>query len=241
MWIDRGIPVGIVALLLTGCAAAGAPLTIGAPTPPPDTTPTAVAAGPAPTDAAAVPTLMIGPATPPPDPNTVPVPPPGACHIVNGIADHTCTPGLINPSLTAAQLCAAGFSTRTIRPPVRYTDVLKKRLMASYGLTTQSPEFYELDHELSLEDLGHPSDPRNLWPQPRGKTMPGSQPTGVEPNAEEKDQVESAVHRMICADPTNTTNIASLQARLVADWTQFRKPRTASLLPDDEPTKEPEP
>jgi hypothetical protein len=187
-----------------------------------------------------VPTIALGPEGALPNPNTVPIPPPGSCHIVNGIADHACTPGLVNPALSPAQLCATGFTTTTIRPPVSYTNVLKQRLMQSYGLT-QTPDFYELDHELSLEDLGHPSDPRNLWPQPRGKTLPGSQPTGIEPNAEEKDQVETAIHRMICADPTNTANIASLQARLVADWTQFRKqPGIAGILPEDEP-KDPEP
>jgi hypothetical protein len=188
---------------------------------------------------AAVPTIAVGPPLPRPNPNTVPVPPPGSCHIVNGIADHSCTPGLVNPALTPQQLCAAGFSTSTVRPPASYTDVLKKRLMASYG-ETQPASFYELDHELSLEDLGHPYDPRNLWPEPRGKTVPGSQPTGVEPNAEEKDQVETLVHRMICADPTNTASIASLQARLVADWTQFRK-QAAFASVNEEPTKEPEP
>jgi hypothetical protein len=236
MQIDRRIPAGILALFVSACAA---PASV------PTAVPAAPTAAPVPTQlpalaittGAAVPTLEIGPDGARPDPNTVPVPPPGTCHIVNGIADHACTPGLVNPTLTVAQLCEAGFTTTTIRPPASYTDVLKKRLMASYGLT-QPPEFYELDHELSLEDLGHPYDPRNLWPQPRGKTLPGSQPTGVEPNAEEKDRIEGAVHKLICADPTNAANIASLQARLVANWTQFR---TQGILPDDAPVKDPEP
>jgi hypothetical protein len=236
MQIDRRNSLGILALFLSACSAVpvGGPTAAPAPTVAPVPTPTAVQAI---TSPAAVPTLAIGPQGDRPDPDTVQVPPPGTCHIVNGLADHACTPGLVNPSLTAAQLCAAGFTTTTIRPPVSYTNVLKRRLMAAYGLT-QSAEFYELDHELSLEDLGHPYDPRNLWPQPRGKTLPGSQPTGIEPNAEEKDRVETAVHKMICADPTNAANIARLQARLVADWTQFR---TQGIYADDEPTKEPEP
>ncbi|HLZ28572.1 MAG TPA: hypothetical protein VKV73_14765 [Chloroflexota bacterium] len=235
MQIDRLLRVGILAFFVSACSAApSAPPAAPVPTATSVPTPSAGQAIPRP---AAVPTLAIGPQGNPPDPNAVPVPPDGSCHIVNGIADHTCTPGLVNPSLTVAQLCAAGFSTTTIRPPVSYTNVLKQRLMKAYGLT-QPPEYYELDHELSLEDLGHPYDPRNLWPQPRGKTLPGSQPTGAEPNAEEKDQVETAIHRMICADPTNAANIASLQARLVDDWRQFRQ---QGIVPDTEPTKEPEP
>jgi len=51
----------------------------------------------------------------------------------------------------------------------------------------------ELDHLVSLGGLGHPWSPLNLWPQPRRST-------GAEPNADEKDQVETAVHRMICTD-----------------------------------------
>jgi hypothetical protein len=238
MRLARIAALGGISLILTACSAGGPPAVTAPPAAP---VATAVAAPTLSSVQAAVPTLAIGPGVAtPPDPNTVPVPPAGACHIVGGIADHTCTPGLVNPNLTTAQLCAAGFSTSTIRPPVSYTDVLKKRLMASYGLS-QAPEFYELDHELSLEDLGHPYDPRNLWPQPRGKTLPGSQPTGAEPNAEEKDQVETAVHKMICADPTNAANIASLQARLVADWTKLRTPSIAALLPADAPAKDPEP
>jgi hypothetical protein len=106
----------------------------------------------------AVPTLAVGPdAAALPNPNTVAVPPAGSCHIVDGLPDHTCTPGLLNPRLTPARLCAPGFSTGTIRPPASYTDELKKRLMVAYGqvdtdpLTGKpwSPADVELDQLLS--------------------------------------------------------------------------------------------
>jgi hypothetical protein len=185
---------------------------------------------------APVPTLAPGPPpTPLPNPNTVPVPPAGACHGLNGLPDHACTPGLLNPSLTPAQLCAPGFTTRTIRPPVSYTDALKLRLMVSYGQVginplngkPWSPSDVELDHEVSLEDLGHPWSPLNLWPEPRRST-------GAEPNAEEKDQVETAVHEMICADQAHADEYA---ARLAADWRQFRRaqPSTVVAPKDSEP------
>ena len=59
--------------------------------------------------------------------------------------------------------------------------------------------------------------------------------TGAEPNAEERDEVELAVHKLICSDPFHAADYA---ARLAADWTQFR--RTARSLVDTGP-KETEP
>ncbi len=180
----------------------------------------------------AVPTVAVGPDLRPlPNPNTVAVAPPGACQIVGGLPDHACTPGMLNPRLTPAQLCTRGFSTKTIRPPTSYTDVLKRRLMAAYGqvgpnpLTGRlwSPNDVELDHAVSLEDLGHPWSPLNLWPQPRRST-------GAEPNAEEKDQVEVTVHMLICADPSNASTYA---ARLAADWTQFRRTSGPAASPKE--------
>jgi hypothetical protein len=179
-----------------------------------------------------VPTLGVGPDVQRlPNPNIVAVPPPGSCQIVNGLPDHVCTPGLLNPRLTPTQLCARGFSTRAIRPPTTYTDVLKRRLMAAYGqagpnpLTGRpwSPNDVELDHVVSLEDLGHPWSPLNLWPQPRRST-------GAEPNAEEKDQVEVTVHELICTDQANAATYA---ARLADDWTQFRRARPPARAPKE--------
>jgi hypothetical protein len=166
------------------------------------------------------------------------VPEAGSCQIVNGLPDHRCTPGLLNPRLTPAQLCAPGFSTKTIRPPASYTDELKRRLMVAYGQVGTNPltrrpwsaADVELDHLVPLEDLGHPWSPLNLWPQPRRST-------GAEPNSDEKDQVETVVHRMICADQAHAADYA---ARLAADWTQFRQGAASAGGPTETP-KEPEP
>jgi len=46
---------------------------------------------------------------------------------------------------------------------------------------------YEEDHFIPLELGGHPTDPRNLWPQP------------IE-QAHHKDQWELALNRAVCAD-----------------------------------------
>jgi hypothetical protein len=83
-------------------------------------------------------------------------------------ADAVRTPGVINPEVTQANIhetiCVRGW-TRTIRPPTSYTDELKRRQMVEYGVGG-SPSDYQEDHLISLELGGHPTDPRNLWPEP---------------------------------------------------------------------------
>jgi hypothetical protein len=103
-------------------------------------------------------------------------------------ASWTLTPGVLNPSVTDASIgstiCTRGW-TRTIRPPTSYTSALEVRQMRQYGVGG-SPSAYQEDHLISLELGGHPTDPRNLWPEPR-------------PRAEEVDAIENELNRRICA------------------------------------------
>jgi hypothetical protein len=83
-------------------------------------------------------------------------------------ADAVRTPGVVNSDVTQANIgqtiCLRGW-TRTIRPPSSYTAELKLRQMREYGVGG-SPSDYQEDHLISLELGGHPTDPRNLWPEP---------------------------------------------------------------------------
>jgi hypothetical protein len=103
-------------------------------------------------------------------------------------ASWTRTPGVVNPDVrqeTIGQtICVRGW-TRTVRPPTDYTSELKVRQMEEYGLTG-SPSRYQEDHLISLELGGHPTDPRNLWPEPR-------------PHAEQVDKVENQLNRLVCS------------------------------------------
>src|SRR5205823_948469 len=78
------------------------------------------------------------------------------------------TPGVLNPDVTqqniVATICKPGW-TKTIRPPTDYTNALKLKQMRDYGVAG-SPTQYQEDHLVSLELGGHPTDPRNLWPEP---------------------------------------------------------------------------
>ena len=103
-------------------------------------------------------------------------------------ASWTLTPGVLNPDVTqatiGATICRHGW-TRTIRPPTSYTSELKLEQMRTYR-RAGDPHDYQEDHLISLELGGHPTDPRNLWPEPL-------------PHAYEVDQVENELNDKVCA------------------------------------------
>ena len=49
-----------------------------------------------------------------------------------------------------------------------------------------SPSDYKEDHLISLELGGHPTDPRNLWPEPY-------------PRASAVDRIENELNRRVCS------------------------------------------
>src|SRR6266536_1628727 len=104
------------------------------------------------------------------------------------LADAARTPGVLNPDVTQATIdstiCRSGW-TRTIRPPVEYTNGLKGRQMRAYDETGPLSAYQE-DHLISLELGGHPTDPRNLWPEPY-------------PRASEVDGIENELNQQVCA------------------------------------------
>ncbi len=103
-------------------------------------------------------------------------------------ASWTMTPGVLNPEVTQATIaetiCRQGW-TKTIRPPTDYTNELKRRQLREYGRTGALSDYQE-DHLISLELGGHPTDPRNLWPQPY-------------PRAAEVDQEENHLNDLVCS------------------------------------------
>lgn len=104
------------------------------------------------------------------------------------VASPTLTPGALNPSVSQANIattvCAHGW-TKTVRPPVDYTNALKAKQMRAYGLNGESSAYQE-DHLISLELGGDPYDPRNLWPEPY-------------PRAHEMDGIENDLNAKVCS------------------------------------------
>jgi hypothetical protein len=103
-------------------------------------------------------------------------------------ASWSLTPGVVNPDVTQATIrqtiCVRGW-TRTIRPPVSYTNDLKRKGLLQYGLRGPPSAFQE-DHLISLELGGNPTDPRNLWPEPY-------------PRAAAVDRIENELNDAVCS------------------------------------------
>lgn len=129
------------------------------------------------------------------------------CQIRGALPDPLCTPGVIDPAVTQANIaqtiCVSGY-TATVRPPSSYTDALKAEQMRAYGFGGATTN-YEEDHLIPLELGGSPRDPKNLWPQPRGGN----------PNAAAKDALENTLHSLVCA---GRVPLAIAQQAIATDW-----------------------
>ena len=98
------------------------------------------------------------------------------------------TPGVANPDVTQENIdetiCKSGW-TRTIRPPTDYTNALKVEQMEAYDRKGTVSDYQE-DHLISLEVGGHPTDPRNLWPEPIDRAL-------------DVDGIENQLNEQICS------------------------------------------
>ena len=118
-------------------------------------------------------------------------------------ADPQLTPGALNPGVTQATIdstiCISGW-TKTVRPPVSYTNGLKLQQMRDYA-ETGSPSNYQEDHFISLELGGDPTDPRNLWPEPY-------------PRAGEVDRIENELNADVCSGRLSLAEAQRREAEL---------------------------
>jgi len=133
---------------------------------------------------------------------------PGKCHSVNGLPDPICTPGFTDPRVTQdniqTTICVSGYTAK-VRPSSLYTRLLKQRQIKEYGYVDTNLADYEEDHLIPLELAGHPTDPRNLWPEPRN---------GADP-ATTKDGVENSLHNRVCS---GLMTLAAAQVAIATNW-----------------------
>ncbi len=113
------------------------------------------------------------------------------------------TPGAIDGGASRAQICRHGWSTRSIRPPVAYTEALKRHQLRDHA--DRRSWHYEEDHLVSLDLGGAPRDPRNLWPEPRAGAC----------GAAVKDRLEWVLHQRVCA---GGVPLGVAQRAIAADW-----------------------
>jgi hypothetical protein len=128
------------------------------------------------------------------------------------VPDDRATPGAINPAVTQDNInqtiCRRGW-TRSIRPPERYTENIKRRLLHSPSSPYYDPSArlrdYELDHRVPLGVGGAPRDPKNLWDEPRFGAW----------NAEQKDELEEVIRDLI---RLHEMTLEEGQAVFLGDW-----------------------
>ena len=113
------------------------------------------------------------------------------------LASPTLTPGVLNAAVTQATIgstiCKRGW-----------TSPLKLRQMAAYG-ETGLPAAYQEDHLISLELGGHPTDPRNLWPEPY-------------PRAGDVDRIENDLNAQVCSGALSLAAAQRKETELKHDY-----------------------
>jgi hypothetical protein len=115
----------------------------------------------------------------------------------------------LNPEVTQATIqqtiCVRGY-TKSVRPPVSYTNHIKKQRMREMELPMELISDFQLDHRLPLSLGGHPSDPRNLVMQDADE-------------AHAKDEVERCLPAAVCA---GAVSLAQAQQAMWRDWRSAR-------------------
>ncbi|HVC29565.1 MAG TPA: hypothetical protein VND24_00155 [Steroidobacteraceae bacterium] len=120
------------------------------------------------------------------------------------------TPGALNPAVDQANIretiCARGYS-KSIRPPEKYTERLKRQGIRRYHHDDRRLRDYEEDHLVSLELGGSPRSPHNLWPEPH-HVVGGW-------GSYAKDRLEDRLHWLVCR---GRVPLALAQHDIATDW-----------------------
>jgi hypothetical protein len=132
------------------------------------------------------------------------------------LPDPKCTPGAINPTLTAKVLQDPAFTTKCVRNDAT-SEEEKHSTYTAYGIPRPvnnegENQTCELDHLVSLE-LGGADTLDNIWPQ--------CGPNGVELRERYfklKDMVEDHLAEFV---RHGRVDLGEMQKRIAEDWTQF--------------------
>jgi Protein of unknown function (DUF3761) len=124
------------------------------------------------------------------------------------------TPGATDPAITQdnidATICRSAY-TRSVR---HVTLTTKRQVFTEYGISYAKHRDYEVDHLIPLE-LGGSNDFRNLWPEPYQAA------TG----ARAKDEVENALHALVC---DHRSALIVVQLLIANDWSTALQTITAT-------------
>jgi hypothetical protein len=116
----------------------------------------------------------------------------GAC--AADLPDPNLTPGATDPEVTEANIkesiCKVTHFTWTEghAPPASYLENLAQEQIKQYGYTDTVIKHYQMDHLIPLSLGGHPTDPKNIWPQLLLAKW----------SARRKDYLEEVLHDKVC-------------------------------------------
>lgn len=114
--------------------------------------------------------------------------------------DPRLTPGAFDPTATAAEICAPGYS-RAHRHSISRQE--RAAIFATYGIDPRGGHF-ELDHRVPVE-LGGLSVPANLWPELYDVAW----------GAHVKDRLEDRIHVLVCG---GWMSLREGQDVFLSDW-----------------------
>jgi len=126
------------------------------------------------------------------------------------------TPGALQP-VPMAGMCSSEHDQVVRKVP----EGVEQQILREYGIAGGRTADFEIDH-LVTPGLGGSDDIRNLWPEPRYRTVW---------NSYVKDQLEDHLHYLVCKGQVNLT---TAQHDIANDWiSAYRKyfHTNAPLLP----------
>jgi len=148
-------------------------------------------------------------------------PAPGSCHLRVSptgypLPDPVCTPGAINPTVTAKEIADPSFDTKCLHNQAT-SEAQKRAVYGWYGITPPANnrggnQVCELDHLVDLTD-GGADTLDNIWPQC------GPDNVGLyDRYFQIKDRVELIVYHGV---KDKVVDLPSVQQQLAEDWSQL--------------------
>lgn len=110
------------------------------------------------------------------------------------LPDPKITPGALDSEVSQANIkesiCKQTHYTwsEAHQPPVSFLQEVFDQQSKAYGLTDTNFKHYQMDHLIPLSLGGHPTDPKNLWPQLLLTKW----------SARRKDYLEEEIHIKVC-------------------------------------------
>ncbi|CAL1239997.1 hypothetical protein [Candidatus Methylocalor cossyra] len=110
------------------------------------------------------------------------------------LPDPRLTPGATDPEVTEANIkesiCKVSPFTwaQGHSPPASFLESLAREQIQQYGYQDTNIKHYQMDHLIPLSLGGHPTDPKNIWPQVLLTKW----------GARRKDYLEEVLHDKVC-------------------------------------------